>query len=113
MNYLYEDININYTLNWQKIMNSVYDCNLEEDGIFGPICEAEALKHYLYYKTPIICNKHVLFIQQLYNLQGYTLEEDSMFGPKCKQATISFQKNKNLTVDGCVGSEVTKLLLNI
>ena len=111
MNYLFENSNIDYTLEWQKIMNKTYKCNLEEDGIFVPMCKSMALKHYLYYKTPIISNEHVLFIQKLFNLHGYKLAEDSMFGPKCKEATISFQKDNNLTVDGCVGPDVTKLLL--
>ena len=112
MNYLYENNKIDYTLEWQKVMNKTYNCNLEEDGIFGPICKSMALKHYLYYKSPIISNTHVLFIQKLFNLQGYKLAEDSMFGPKCKEAAINFQKKNNLTVDGCVGPEVTKILLD-
>ena len=111
LNYLYNLNTINYTLEWQKIMNKTYNCDLVEDGIFGPMCKSMALKHYLYYKTPIFCNDHVLFIQMLFNLRGYKLSEDSMFGPKCKQATISFQKENNLTVDGCVGPDVTALLL--
>ena len=111
MNYLYENNKIDYTLEWQKVMNKTYNCNLEEDGIFGPICKSMALKHYLYYKSPIISNTHVLFIQKLFNLQGYNLAKDSMFGPKCKEATISFQEKNNLTVDGCVGPEVTEVLL--
>ena len=111
LNYLYDINNINYTLEWQKIMNATYNCKLEEDGIFGSLCKKEALNHYLYYTNPLICNEHVLFIQKLFNLRGYKLTEDSMFGPKCKQATISFQKDNNLTIDGCVGPEVTKLLL--
>ena len=112
LNYLYEPNNINYTLEWQKIMNKTYKCNLDEDGIFGLMCKSMALKHYLYYKIPIISNDHVLFIQELFNLQGYKLAEDSMFGPKCKEAAINFQKKNNLTVDGCVGPEVTKILLD-
>lgn len=111
LNYLYNEVKFNYTLEWQKIMNKTYNCNLEEDGIFGPMCKSMALKHYLYYKNPIISNEHVLFIQKLFNSLGYKLVEDSMFGPKCKQVTILFQKDNNLTIDGCVGPEVTKLLL--
>ena len=111
LNYLYNEVKINYTLEWQKIMNKTYNCNLEEDGIFGPMCKLVALKYYLNYNIPIICNKHVLFIQKLFNLKGYKLAEDSMFGPKCEQATISLQKDNNLTIDGCVGPEVTVLLL--
>ena len=111
LNYLYDKNNINYTLEWQKIMNATYNCKLEEDGIFGPLCKKEALNHYLYYTNPLICNKHVLFIQKLFNIKGFHLNEDSMFGPKCNQATLEFQAKNNLTIDGCVGSEVTKLLL--
>ena len=112
LNYLYIQDKINYTLEWQMVMNKTYNCNLEEDGIFGPMCKSMALKHYLYYKTPIISNDHVLFIQRLFNLRGYALVEDSMFGPKCNEVTISFQEENNLTVDGCVGPDVTELLLS-
>lgn len=115
LDYLYEDISSDssdYTLEWQKTMNTTYGCNLEEDGIFGPMCKSEALKHYLHYTNPIICNDHVLLIQKLFNKKGFDLDEDSMFGPKCKEATISFQENNNLTIDGCVGPEVTELLLS-
>lgn len=111
MNYLYDNIKIDYILEWQKIMNRTYNCNLVEDGIFGPMCNAEALNHYLYYKNPIICNEHVLFIQKLYNKRGFSLEEDMMFGPMCQSVTKDFQSKNNLVIDGCVGSEVTKLLL--
>ena len=112
LNYLYIQDKINYTLEWKMVMNKTYNCNLEEDGIFGPMCKSMALKHYLYYKTPIISNDHVLFIQRLFNLRGYALVEDSMFGPKCNEVTISFQEENNLTVDGCVGPDVTELLLS-
>ena len=81
------------------------------DGIFGPDCEEKALKHYLYYKNPIISNGYVLYVQNLFNEKGYILVEDSKFGPDCKNKTLAFQKKYNLTQDGCVGPEVIKLLL--
>lgn len=98
-------------LEWQRIINVVYGENLTMDGIFGPDCEEKALKHYLYYKNPIISNEYVLFVQQLFNSKGYNLVEDSMFGPDCQAKTLSFQTKYNITKDGCVGPEVLKLLL--
>jgi len=103
----------NIITQWQNMMNLTYNCNLEIDGIFGPMCRAKALQHYLAYQNPIIQNDHVLFMQKLLNIAGYTLEEDSMFGPNCKEKTIAFQKDYCLLVDGCIGSEVTEKLLNL
>lgn len=98
-------------LEWQRIINVVYGENLAMDGIFGPDCEEKALKHYLYYKNPIISNGYVLYVQNLFNEKGYILVEDSKFGPDCKNKTLAFQKKYNLTQDACVGPEVIKLLL--
>ena len=116
MNYLIDNINPlsnNLIAQWQQTMNLTYNCNLVVDGIFGKHCKSEALKHYLCHKNPLISNNHVLFIQKLLNKLSYTLQEDSMFGPNCKNATMDFQQNYNLTVDGCVGPEVTEKLLSL
>lgn len=116
MNYLvdnFSSLSNNLIAQWQQIMNLTYNCNLAIDGILGKHCKSEALKHYLYYKNPLISNNHVLFIQKLLNKLGYTLQEDSMFGPNCKKATIDFQQHYNLTVDGCIGPEVTEKLLSL
>lgn len=96
---------------WQKIMNDVYDAGLELDGCFGPLCEQAALNHYLYYRSPIMNNDYVLYFQKLMNKKGYDLALDSMFGPDCRAKTIQLQKKYNLTVDGCAGAEVMKVLL--
>ena len=37
--------------NWQDTMNLDYNCGLELDGSFGPLCREAALKYYLYYKN--------------------------------------------------------------
>lgn len=96
---------------FQKLMNEVYGEDLELDGYFGPLCEQAALRHYLYYRSPIIKNEYVLFFQQLMCDKGYKLEKDSMFGPDCEDKTTQLQKKYNLTVDGCAGAEVMKILL--
>ena len=92
-------------------MNLTYDCNLVLDGIWGTMCKRAALEYCLSYRSPIITNLHVLFIQQLLNNIGYSLKTDSMFGPDCRQKTMNFQHDYNLVVDGYIGPDTTKKLL--
>lgn len=97
--------------NWQDTMNLDYNCGLELDGSFGPLCREAALKYYLYYKMPTTKNEHVKVIQVNLNRHGYNLELDRSFGPATEKAIKDFQKKNGLTVDGYVGAETTELLL--
>lgn len=97
--------------NWQDTMNLDYNCGLELDGSFGPLCREAALKYYLYYKMPTTKNEHVKVIQVNLNRHGYNLELDRSFGPATEEAVKDFQKKNGLTVDGYVGAETTELLL--
>ena len=97
--------------NWQDTMNLDYNCGLELDGSFGPLCREAALKYYLYYKMPTTKNEHVKVIQVNLKRHGYNLELDRSFGPATEQAVKEFQKKNGLTVDGFVGAETTALLL--
>ena len=98
---------------WQTIMNSCYNCGLAVDNSFGPDSTAKANKYYLRYKTPVIVNEHVRFVQKRLNAFGYNLSEDGSFGPATANAVKQFQKAKGLIVDGYVGANTTKKLLNL
>lgn len=98
-------------LEWQKMMNKVYNCGLAEDNSFGPDCREKALKYYLYYKIPTIKNEHVKFIQNRLCKHGYKVAVDGSFGPDSEAKTKQFQKAKGITVDGYVGADTTELLL--
>ena len=104
------------TLEWQKTMNKVYNCGLEEDDNFGPDCESKADKYYLHYEKgkKVIVNDHVGFIQNRLILKGYSCGPkgaDNSYGPDSEKATKAFQKANGLTVDGYVGAATTELLL--
>ena len=103
-------------LEWQKVMNKVYNCGLAEDNSFGPDCESKADKYYLYYEKgkKVIVNEHVGFIQNRLILKGYSCGPkgaDNSYGPDTEKATKTFQKANGLKVDGWVGAKTTKLLL--
>lgn len=101
-------------LEWQKIMNKVYGCGLDEDNSYGPDSKAKANKHYLYYKKPTIKNDHVKFIQNRLIGKGFSCGEkgaDGSYGPATKNAVKAFQKANGLKDDGYVGAKTTELLL--
>lgn len=101
-------------LEWQKMMNKVYNCGLAEDNSYGPDSRAKALKYYLYYKIPTIRGdraEHVKFIQNRLCKHGYKVEVDGSFGPDSETKTKQFQKAKGITVDGYVGADTTEVLL--
>ena len=98
-------------INWQDTMNLDYNCGLELDGSFGPLCKEEALKHYLYYKMPTIKNEHVRLVQRNLNRLGYNVDLDGSYGAIMEETIKQFQKNNGIEVDGFVGAETTELLL--
>lgn len=52
----------------------------------------------------------VKWLQDMLNKNGYSLTVDGAFGNATYNAVISFQKNKNLSVDGIVGPATRKAL---
>ncbi len=96
---------------WQRVMNSSYNCKLAIDGSFGPDSKSKAKKYQLYLKKPQIHNDYVLFVQKQLNKLGYNLKEDGYFGPSTSNALKQYQKSKGLKVDGYVGLDtITKIL---
>lgn len=101
-------------LEWQKIMNKVYNCGLAEDNSYGPDSKVKANKFYLYYKTPTIVNDHVKFIQERLISKGFSCGSygaDGSYGSATESAVKAFQKANGLKVDGWVGAKTTELLL--
>lgn len=101
-------------LEWQKVMNKVYKCELAEDNSYGPDSEAKANKYYLHYKLFTIKNDHVKFIQKRLIEKGFSCGKhgtDGSYGKDTEKAVKAFQKANNLEVDGFVGAKTTKLLL--
>jgi len=105
--------NIGIVAEWQKVMNSSYKCGLTVDNKFGPDSQAKATKNQLYLKNPQIHNDYVLFVQKQLNKLGYSLKEDGYYGPSTNNAVKAFQKAKGLKVDGYVGVNTIKALLNV
>lgn len=103
-------------LEWQKVMNRVYNCGLEEDNSYGPDSRAKANNYYLYYSLfkKTIVNDHVKFIQNRLIKKGYSCGKkgaDRSYGPDTKKAVKAFQKANGLKVDGQVGADTTAKLL--
>ena len=97
--------------NWQDTMNLDYNCGLELDGSFGPLCREAALKYYLYYKMPTTKNEHVRLVQRNLNRLGYNVDVDGSYGPIMEKTIKQFQKDHGLEVDGFVGADTTAALL--
>ena len=93
---------------WQTKMNEQWNCGLEVDGSFGPMCTKEGNKHQLYYgvNAPIM----VKWLQTRLKELGYDISVDASFGPDTRQKVKNFQKSKHLSVDGYVGSATYKAL---
>lgn len=101
-------------LEWQKVMNRVYKCNLAEDNSFGPDSRKKAMQYYLHYKMPTIKNDYVGFVQDLLIAKGYSCGKwgrDKSYGLATRSAVERFQKDHNLKVDGFVGSKTIQELL--
>ena len=97
----------------QKTLNSQYGCGLDVDGSFGPLTSNACSKNYLFYgkKAPI----HIRWLQtRLINL-GYSCGKygiDGSFGNDTLAAVKKFQKDKGIAVDGYVGKDTHKKLVD-
>ena len=98
----------NQVMIWQEKMNEQWNCGLDVDGHFGPMCVKEAYKHQLTYN----CNAPIMvkWLQTRLKELGYSISIDGSFGPDTKKKVIDFQKKKRLNPDGIVGSATYKAL---
>lgn len=96
---------------WQTQMNASYKCKLVVDGLFGAACTEAANKHLLSQKSKAA---NLIYILQgaLYS-HGYDPKGfDGIYGSGCLAAVKAFQKARSLEVDGIVGGESWKSLMN-
>lgn len=108
IDYSDEPVPMNQVAIWQECMNKQWNCGLEVDGHFGPLCCKEARKHQLTFncKAPIM----VKWLQTRLKELGYSLAVDGSFGYDTKKKVIDFQKKKHLNPDAIVGEYTYKAL---
>ena len=99
---------INQVSIWQEAMNKQWNCGLEVDGHFGPLCCKEARKHQLTFN----CNAPIMvkWLQTRLKELGYNLAVDGSFGYDTKNKVIQFQKKMHLNPDAIVGEYTYKAL---
>lgn len=96
----------------QKVLNTQYGCGLEVDGLFGPLTTNACSKNYLYLGKKAIT--HVKWLQTRLISKGYSCGKygiDGSFGNDTLAAVKKFQKDKGLVVDGYVGKDTHKKLV--
>lgn len=95
----------------QKALNKDFNSKLSIDGIIGQATTKAVKSHYLKYFTR---GNFVKWVQTQLKRKGYNLGScsvDSCYGKDTEKAVRKYQKDKKLTVDGCVGIEVVKSLV--
>lgn len=96
----------------QNALNESYNCNLAEDGIFGPKTKAAVEIHPLSIKDKDKKLEHTKWIQKALKELGYDIAVDGYFG-KDTQATVEkYQKKKNLTIDGIAGIKTHESIIS-
>lgn len=124
MNYLYNESLLNGTTepvseneetkrikDLQKALNKDFNCKLTIDGIIGPATKKAVMAHYLKYYTS---GNFVKWTQTQLKRKGYSLGSygiDSCYGKDTEKTVKKYQKDKKLTIDGCVGIEMVKSLV--
>lgn len=96
---------------WQTQMNISYKAKLAVDGLFGSACVAAANSHLLSQKSK--ATNLVYILQGTLYAHGYDPKGfDGTFGSGCLAAVKAFQKARSLELDGIVGGETWKSLMN-
>lgn len=125
MNYLYDETLLETTTNsnisketekdrikaLQTALNKDFKCGLAVDGIIGPATTKAVMENHLKYFTR---GNFVKWTQTQLKRKGYTLGSfgiDGGYGKDTESAVWKYQKDKQLTIDGCVGIEVAKSLV--
>lgn len=96
----------------QRTLNNQYKCGLEVDGLFGPLTTNACSKNYLYKgkNAPL----HIKWLQTRLKQLGYDLGRygvDGSFGNDTLAAVKKFQKDKRIAIDGYVGKDTHKKLV--
>ncbi len=100
------------TAELQQILNEWYGSGLNVDGIWGPKTAAACNNNLLKYKSPMIRTTYVTYTQQLLGVAGFSTNVDGAYGPDTKAKVIDFQRSASLSVDGIVGKNTTKALID-
>lgn len=97
----------------QDNLNKEWNLGLDVDGIFGPkttkACEKHPLKYHI--KASIM----VKWLQKRLTTLGYSVGSykiDGIFGPDTLKAVKKYQKDYGLEVDGIVGKNTYRKLVN-
>ena len=96
----------------QNALNESYNCNLAEDGIFGPKTKAAVEKHPLSIKNKSKKLEHTKWLQKALKELGYDIAIDGYFGKDTQKAVEKYQKKKNLTVDGIAGIKTHESIIS-
>lgn len=94
----------------QKALNKDFNAKLEVDGIIGPATTKVVKNNYL---SNFTRGEFVKWTQKQLKRKGYNIGSygiDGGYGNDSEKAVRKYQKDKKLTVDGCVGIEVVKSL---
>lgn len=95
----------------QTALNKDFNCGLDVDGIIGPATTKAVMQHYLRYFTK---GNFVKWTQTQLKRRGYDIGIygiDNCYGRDTEKAIKKLQKDKNITIDGCVGIETVNILL--
>lgn len=87
----------------QHAMNLDYKANLKEDGIIGTLSQKTLKPHYVKYGETqyMVTALEILLMLKGYNPKG--VECPGEFGSGLKAATMQYQKDHGLTIDGIAG----------
>ena len=96
----------------QYALNESYDCNLAEDGIFGPKTKEVVEKHPLSIKNINKKLDHTKWLQKSLKELGYDIVIDGYFGKNTQSIVEKYQKNKNLVVDGIAGIKTQESIIS-
>jgi len=96
----------------QRTLNEQYGCGLAVDGSFGNLTYRACMNNYLYFlkKAPI----HIKWLQRRLIALGYSCGScgvDGSFGYDTLDAVKRFQRDKGLAVDGHVGGDTSRKLV--
>ena len=96
----------------QRVLNEQYGCGLDVDGSFGPLTTNACKKNYLYMgkKAPI----HIKWLQRRLVELGFSVGSygiDGSMGRDTRKAVMDFQRSRNIEIDGYVGSDTSKKLV--